>query len=176
MRRMALVVSLFSGAVGFWAGHQGRAPGVPAIVVPAPQPAPHVPVMKKARATVVDVPARSPWLVGGDHVDAVAVFTEPQTAEQVAVTLLQNVVVSSVTMLDGVARLTLLLLPEEAEAVLLAQRLGKLDVTLRSPDDVDVLEERGRTTVNSLLSSERAHVLQQKRFHTSCPIKGNATR
>jgi hypothetical protein len=171
---MALVVAMFSGAVGFWAGDNGRA-SVPAIVInapPPPPPPPIVPVMKKARAAVLDVPSRTPWLASGDHVDVVGVFVDPQTNETVAVTLAQNVVVSTVQQLDEVSRLTVLLIPEEAEMVLLAQRLGKVDVTLRNPDDVDVLEERGRATLNSLLSGERSRVLQQKRLNSTACIFG----
>jgi pilus assembly protein CpaB len=171
---MALVVSLFSGAVGFFAGDRVRtnAPPIVINVPPPPAPPPAVPVMKRTRAAVLDVRARSPWIHAGDHVDVVGVFPDPQTLEQVAVTLIQNVIVSDVMMLEGTARLTVLLLPEEAELVLLAQRLGSADVTLRHPDDVDVLEERGRATINTLLSGERSRVLQQKRFNTVTCIRG----
>jgi pilus assembly protein CpaB len=172
---MAIVAAMSAGLAGFWAGDRVRT-SVPPIVVnvpPPPAPAPTLPVLKKARAAVLDVPARSPWLHTGDHVDIVGVFVDPQTNEQVAVTLVQNVIVSGTTMLEKVERLTVLLLPEEAELVLLAQRLGTADVTLRHPDDVDVLEERGRATINTLLSGERSRILHQKRFNTvGCILRG----
>jgi pilus assembly protein CpaB len=36
-----------------------------------------------------------------------------------------------------------------------------------------VIEERGRATINTLLSGERTRVLQQKRFNTIQVIRGS---
>lgn len=131
-------------------------------------------VMKKARAAALDITARSPWIKQGDHVDVLSSMEDPQTFEDVTVTLIQNAIVTgTLTVNDQTQRLTLLLIFEEAEALLLAQKLGKVDVTLRNPDDVDILEERGRATVYTLLSGERSRVLQQKRFTTGCILRGN---
>ena len=60
-------------------------------------------------------------------------------------------------------RVTFLLLSEEAEAALLTVRQGALHVTLRNPEDIDVMEERGRATANTVLSGERKRVLEAKR-------------
>lgn len=178
MRRMAFLVAMVSAAAGFWLGDRGRVP-VPAIEIRLPEPPKEyeVPVQKRTRAAVLDVPSRSPWIHAGDHVDVVGVFTDPQTNELVAVTLLQNVLISGVAKVDDRMRLTALLLPEEAELTLLAQRLGTVDVTLRNPDDVDVLEERGRATVNTLLSGERARLLHQKRYSSiSCLLRSGTSK
>lgn len=67
---------------------------------------------------------------------------------------------------------SLLVIPEEAEILVLAQDLGALTLTLRNEDDVDVIEERGRASINTLLSGERTRVLQQKRFNTIQVIRG----
>jgi pilus assembly protein CpaB len=67
---------------------------------------------------------------------------------------------------------SLLVIPEEAEILVLAQDLGALTMSLRNEDDVDVIEERGRATINTLLSGERTRVLQQKRFNTIQVIRG----
>ena len=48
--------------------------------------------------------------------------------------------------------------------------LGQLDVTLRNPDDVDVIEDQGRATLNTLLSGERLRVLTGKRYGSACCI------
>jgi pilus assembly protein CpaB len=67
-----------------------------------------------------------------------------------------------------------MVLPEEAELLALAEQLGALTFTLRNEDDLDVLEERGRATLSTLLSGERTKVLQQKRFNTIQVIRGAA--
>ena len=56
---------------------------------------------------------------------------------------------------------------------LLASEMGGLTMSLRNEDDVDVIEERGRATINTLLSGERTRVLQQKRFNTIQVIRGS---
>ncbi|HEY0881152.1 MAG TPA: Flp pilus assembly protein CpaB, partial [Archangium sp.] len=50
--------------------------------------------------------------------------------------------------------------------------LGNLTLSLRNEEDIDVLEERGRATISTLLSGERTKVLQQKRFNTIQVIRG----
>ena len=120
-----------------------------------------------------------------DHVDVIGSFKDPQTNEQIAVTLMQNVTVlatgkitgtTNVNLLPenerGYGHVSLMVLPEEAEMLALAQQLGGLTFTLRNEDDLDVLEERGRATLNTLLSGERTKVLQQKRFNTIQVIRG----
>ena len=55
------------------------------------------------------------------------------------------------------------MISEEAESALLAVKVGGLHVSLRNEDDIDVMEERGRATINTLLSSERRQVLENRR-------------
>jgi pilus assembly protein CpaB len=136
------------------------------------------------------VPVRATAAVGGwvrpnDAVDIIGSFKDPATNEPVAVTLMQNVTVLATGRISATTNenllpeadraygdVSLLVLPEEAEMLALAQELGNLTFTLRSPDDVDVLEERGRATIHTLLSGERTRVLQQKRFNTIQVIRG----
>ncbi|MEW5742095.1 MAG: Flp pilus assembly protein CpaB [Myxococcota bacterium] len=148
-------------------------------------------IQKRARALAVEVKGTTSvggWVRPNDHVDVIGSFKDPQTGEQVAVTLMQNVVVLSTGKITGTtnvnllpegqrdySNLSLLVLPEEAEMLVLAQELGALTFTLRNEDDVDVLAERGRATINTLLSGERTKVLQQKRFNTIQVIRGAAT-
>ncbi|MFO0599691.1 MAG: Flp pilus assembly protein CpaB, partial [Myxococcaceae bacterium] len=72
-------------------------------------------------------------------------------------------------------QLTVMVLPEEAEILTLAGELGALTFTLRNEDDIDVLDERGRATISTLLSGERTKVLQQKRYNTIQVIRGTGT-
>lgn len=147
-------------------------------------------VQKKARAITIE--AKSTTAVGGwvrpnDHVDIIGTFKDPQTGEQVAVTLLQNVIVLATGKITGTTNInlvpegqrdynnvSLLVIPEEAEILVLSQELGALTMSLRNEEDIDVLEERGRATINTLLSGERTKVLQQKRFNTIQVIRGAA--
>ena len=145
-------------------------------------------VQKKARAITID--AKSTTAVGGwvrpnDHVDIIGTFKDPATNEQVAVTLLQNVIILATGKITGTTNLipeaersygnvSLLVIPEEAEILVLSQELGNLTLSLRNEEDIDVLEERGRATINTLLSGERTKVLQQKRFNTIQVIRGSS--
>ena len=58
-------------------------------------------------------------------------------------------------------------------AVVLAQDMGSLMLSLRNEDDVDVIEDRGRATINTLLSGERTRLLHEKRRKVIETIKGN---
>lgn len=145
-------------------------------------------VLKRTRALSVgvsDTAAVGGFVQPNDQVDVIGSFRDPLTNELVAVTLLQNVVVLATGKVTGTTSvhlppasersardLSLLVLPEEAELLVLAQELGNLTFTLRHPDDLDVLEARGRATLHTLLSGERSKVLQQKRFNSIQVIRG----
>ncbi|MDC0708809.1 Flp pilus assembly protein CpaB [Stigmatella sp. ncwal1] len=145
-------------------------------------------VQKKGRAVTIE--AKSTTSVGGwirpnDHVDVIGTFRDPQTDESVAVTLLQNVIVLATGKITGTTNvnlipenqrdytnISLLVIPEEAEILVLASELGNLTLSLRNEDDVDLIEERGRATISTLLSGERTRVLEQKRREIIQIIKG----
>jgi len=150
-------------------------------------------VQKKGRALTVDC-SGSKMSVGGwvrpnDHVDIIGSFRDNATGEQVAVTLMQNVVVLATGKITGTTNInlmpesdrayqtiTFLLLPEEAEILSLATELGALTLTLRNPEDIDVQEERGRATINTLLTGERMKALQTLRYRTIQIIRGTETK
>jgi pilus assembly protein CpaB len=71
--------------------------------------------------------------------------------------------------------ITLMVIPEEAEILTLASELGNLTLSLRNEEDVDMIEERGRATITTLLSGERTRVLEQKRREIIQIIKGSAS-
>jgi pilus assembly protein CpaB len=145
-------------------------------------------IQKKGRAITVGI--NGPASVGGwvrpnDHIDILGVFRDPQTQEQMAMTLLQNVVVLATGKITGTTNINLLpegdrgygdvtlqLLPEEAEILTLAEGMGALKFSLRNPEDIDVQEERGRATLTTLLTGERINTLLKKRTSTIQILKG----
>jgi pilus assembly protein CpaB len=147
-------------------------------------------VQKKTRAITIEAKSTSAvggWVRPNDHVDLIGTFKDPQSGEQVAVTLLQNVVVLATGKITGTTNInlvpesqreynnvSLLVIPEEAEILVLSQELGALTMSLRNEEDIDVLEERGRATINTLLSGERTKLLQEKRKATIQVIRGSS--
>ncbi|HYO56745.1 Flp pilus assembly protein CpaB [Archangium sp.] len=148
-------------------------------------------VQKKVRAiTIESRPTTSVggWIRPNDHVDVIGTFRDPQTDENVAVTLLQNVIVLATGKVTGTTNvnlipehqreythITLMVIPEEAEILTLASELGNLTLSLRNENDVDMIEERGRATISTLLSGERTRVLEQKRREIIQIIKGSTS-
>lgn len=107
------------------------------------------PIAEKARAAFLDnaqVPGAT-TLKPGDHVDVIAVVVDPDTHLSSAQTILQNVIVVN----NEAGFLSLLLLPEEASLLGLARANGQLNVTLRNPTDLGVMEERRADTLRTLL-------------------------
>lgn len=149
-------------------------------------------VQKKTRAITIEAKASTAvggWIRPNDHVDVIGTFRDPQTDESVAVTLLQNVIVLATGKITGTtnvnlipenqreySNISLMVIPEEAEILVLAQELGALTLSLRNDDDVDIIEERGRATISTLLSGERTRVLEKKRAEIIQIIKGGGEK
>lgn len=149
-------------------------------------------VQKKGRAITIEAKANTAvggWVRPNDHVDVIGTFRDPQTDEHVAVTLLQNVIVLATGKITGTTNVnlisegereysdvSLLVIPEEAEILVLAQELGSLTLSLRNEDDVDIIEDRGRATINSLLSGERTRQLEKRRRDFIQIIKGGGEK
>lgn len=149
-------------------------------------------IQKKTRAVTVDASGKKAvggWVRPNDHVDLIGTFKDPDSGEPVAVTLLQNVIVlatgkitgtTNVNLVNEVDRdyrdVSLLVIPEEAEILVLASELGDLSMVLRNEDDVDVLEERGRATIKTLLSGERTRAMQEKRNAVITIIRGSGEK
>jgi len=144
-------------------------------------------ISPKGRAVTIDVQEKSAvglWVQPNDHVDVVASFRDPDSHQLKMVTLLQNVVVlatgritaNSAWIADGERKfntVTLLVLPEEAEMLALAQELGTLTLLLRNPDDLDVQEKRSVVDQKMLVTGDRAGELEQRRYRTIQIIRGN---
>jgi len=145
-------------------------------------------IQRGARAVSIEVSRKTSvggWIRPNDHVDVIGTFRDPASNENVALTLLQNVVVLATGKLTGTTNLnlvpenqreysnvTLLVLPDEAQILTLAAELGSLSLALRNEDDLEPIEERGRASAHSLLSGERAKFSQQKRQKMVQVIRG----
>ncbi len=122
-----------------------------------------------------------------DHVDIIGTFKDPQTSEQVAVTLLQNVIVLATGKITGTTNVnlipegqreynnvSLLVIPEEAEILVLAQELGALTLSLRNEDDIDV-HRRARPRHHQHAAVRRAHqgaAAEALQHHPGHPRRG----
>lgn len=144
-------------------------------------------VRKQARAITISVTERS--AVGGmvrpaDHVDVLGVFRDPSTNRMIAVTLMQNTIVLATGQLRAnmlppggavrahdYATVTVLVHPEEAEVLVLAQELGSLYLSLRNAEDPGVFEVRAKTTIDTLITGERMKKLREKRFRSFQRLK-----
>src|SRR5579863_7976662 len=101
-------------------------------------------VQKKTRAITIQAAANASvggWVRPNDHVDIIGTFRDPQAGEQVAVTLLQNVIVLATGKITGTTNVnlipeaqrdygnvSLLVVPGEVEILQLAQELGQLSL------------------------------------------------
>ena len=150
-------------------------------------------VQKKGRALSIDIQgarmSAGGWIRPNDHIDIIGAFRDPGTGDQLAVTLMQNVVVIATGKITGTTNinlipeadrvyqtLSLLLLPEEAEILSLAADLGSLTMTLRNPEDIDIQPDRNKATIQTLLTGERIKALQETRYKTIQVIKGTESK
>lgn len=139
------------------------------------------------RAISIDVSERSAvghWVRPNDHVDVLGTFRDPGSNQMVAVTLLQDVIILATGQMTGTTpatesgmsygTVTVLVDPQEAEIVTLAQELGSLYLSLRTIDDTDVVEDdaRGRTTITTLLTGERLKEARERRRRSIQIIRG----
>lgn len=144
-------------------------------------------ITPRGRAVTIEVQEKSSvglWVRPNDHVDVIGSFRDPESQQLKMTTLLQNVVVLATGRLTATTpatgeedrrfgTVTLLVLPEEAEMITLAQELGALTLLLRNPDDLDVQEKRTVVDQKMLFTGDRASELQQRRYRTIQIIRGN---
>ncbi len=150
-------------------------------------------VAKKARAISVRVSPESSiqnMVRPGDRVDVLVTFRDPTGTESVTSTVLENVWVLATGNLTGrdsfvpqsqrtFSTITLQVLPEAAELLVLGQTLGTLYFTLRNPEDNDLQDTRSfATNLKTLIGGERSRILskqQTKSFPTIEIIRGRTT-
>ncbi len=149
-------------------------------------------VMKRARAITIDAKTTAAvggWIRPNDHIDLLGTFKEPSTGEQVAVTLMQNLIVIATGRISGTTNVnllpeaersyntvTLMVIPEEAEMLALAQELGTLTMTLRNESDLDDgVTRQGKTTIATLLNGERLTLIEKERRERITVIRGKTS-
>ena len=111
-----------------------------------------------------------------DHVDVLLTYRDPTTRTVTTQTLLENIVVlatgeiyggTALGFVDDEARkyvtVTVELTPQEVELAVQAQSMGAIYMSLRHPDDPEVMEDRARTNVQTIMTGERADQLRNKR-------------
>jgi Flp pilus assembly protein CpaB len=112
----------------------------------------------------------------GDHIDVVSTMKDPKMG-WVTITPVQRAAVLAVgppgtapgpTQRFPLRQVTVEVLPEQAQLLALAAHTGQLEVLLRNPNDIDVLEVRVPTTCDRALSAEHQKLLQQKRMVVGC--------
>lgn len=149
-------------------------------------------VVKRMRAVTIDARASSAvggWVKPNDHIDVIGTFKDPDTNQQVALTLLQNVVVLATGKITGqtnvnilpegertYGNVTLMVVPEEGEILTLAQELGNLTLALRNEDDLDTINNRLPTSVRTLFDGERRSIHQKVRQDIIQVIRGAGTK
>jgi pilus assembly protein CpaB len=129
-------------------------------------------VQQRGRAVSIRVSPESAvhhWIEPADRVDVIGVLRDPKSGELISMTMLQNVIVLATGRIGGQTNRRLLtdteqaydtvtvhVLPEAAEMLVLAQDLGTLYLTLRNPEDNDINEVDSKTTMQTLVTGERA--------------------
>jgi pilus assembly protein CpaB len=111
-----------------------------------------------------------------DHVDIIATLPDEKRQGNLTVTLMQDILVlaidqitstTNINLLDdskkNFSTITVMVMPEEAELLALASQMGRLHLTLRNPEDPGTLEQRTETTIQTLITGERAKEMQIKR-------------
>ena len=149
-------------------------------------------VIKRMRAITIDARASSAvggWVKPNDHIDVIGTFKDPDTNQQVALTLLQNVVVLATGKITGntninlipenertYGNVTLMVVPEEGEILTLAQELGALTLALRNDDDIETINNRLPTSARTLFDGERRSIHQGERARIIEVLRGNGAK
>lgn len=148
-------------------------------------------VLKRARAmSIVTDRATSVggWVRPGDWVDVIVSLRDgPKSGTRSAVTLVQDVPVIATGKISektnyGIlspsqreyVHVSLLVLPEEAEMLFLAQEVGKFKLTLRSEGDHETNRDGYGSNAKTLLDGERVRLLQKRRLATIRIIRDTA--
>jgi len=130
-------------------------------------------------------------LAPGDHVDIIGTFrphyTDLQNKKELetTITLIQNVVIlatgqqtsarsGSMRERSNEGLVTVLVSPEEAELLIHAQQVGKLQSVLRNPKDIETFETLPRITFTDILQPRVRQEIQTARDNRVLVIRGGA--
>ena len=129
------------------------------------------------------------WVKPNDHVDVLGTFRDPNTNEQMAITLLQNVVVLATGKMTGTtnvnlipegqrdySNVSLLVNPTEAEMLLLASEMGTLKLSLRHENDLTTVASNEGMNLKAMLNGERRKLMNDIRIKNQIDvIRGNSS-
>ena len=115
------------------------------------------------------------WLRPADHVDIIGIFRDPDSGGDMAVTLLQNVIILATGDISGQTNtrilapnarkydnITVHVMPEAAEMLILAQQVGSLYLTLRNREDTTSETRDEKTTIKTILTGRREKLIQEQ--------------
>jgi len=141
-------------------------------------------IPEKARAIAVEIPEKGTvgqWVAPNDHVDVLGTFRDDETHGLVTTTVLQNVIVLATGRITGMTtyateeekkynHVILMVLPQEAELLALAQETGQLMLALRNPNDLETggsdSEKVEVTDPKTLLTGKKRALLEKVRQTT----------
>lgn len=138
-------------------------------------------ITKKTRALSIRVSPESSvqnWIRPFDRVDIMATFRDPVSGDNVTMTVLENVVILATGNLTGTASVaqsersyatvTVQVLPEAAEILVLAQELGSLYLSLRNAEDTDIQDNKTTaTSLKTIVGGERTRMLNKSSQKTT---------
>ncbi len=136
-------------------------------------------VQQRGRAVSISVTEQasvSQYVHPNDHVDIIGTFRDEETRQLISLTVLQDVIVlatgkitgnTNVNLLDerdkSYQTVTMLLDPEEAEILMLAQEVGTLYLSLRNSDDISKVEPHGHATIKTITDGIRMNQIADRR-------------
>ncbi len=143
-------------------------------------------IPKKMRAITIDAKgtaAVGEWIRPNDQVDIFGTFKDPDSSQSISITLLQKVTVLATGKITGTTNInllpenersysnvSLLVVPEEAEILVLAKELGSLTLSLRNEEDLYTIDNHeSRATIKTLLSGMRS-TWEKKRLEATTTI------
>jgi pilus assembly protein CpaB len=127
---------------------------------------------------VSETSAVSNGVASGDHVDLVMTVNPPGEDRPVTMTLLQNVTVLSVGRFasesteGSYSNVTLMVLPGEVGVIVHAAAQGKINLSLRNPDDADTKNQIPAVGVAELVETALRSSLQAERDRAVEVIRG----
>ncbi len=110
-----------------------------------------------------------------DHIDIIGTFADPSDGTAVTLTLLQNVTILAAgdnrqgpgsSRRSGpmqISTVTILVTPEEAMMLTLAQQMGGLTFMLRNSEDINTDQEFRRIKITDIIAKEEVKKVQKKR-------------
>ena len=130
-----------------------------------------IPQKQRALSISVDkVSSISGLLRPNDHVDILCSLTDESSGEEATLTLLQNITILATgsNIFNNISygsygTVTLLVLPEEAELIVFAQKRGSLTLLLRNPGDIVTRKNMKAVKFSNIYKSETRNKIQTKR-------------